>query len=276
MGRIRKNKSPPVMSVIVIFLILLLAKGFVYKTIISADAIQRYQTDKSLTSWQPTNENALSGVLRSPEFTLGFDTPYNTVAQGRRVSAPYNLFKLAAPHQFGFELSPHQETEFSLKPNSYMRVFLTVDNTDVYLNNQRPRALQTEWVFTDNNVIVKAGFKPVRGIIAVTSGSYDYIGYEGLPVHSATIPAWSVHYTGYKGIRGQTVLLESAIQDSTLSAIVYTWNPYTKTLEEREIKTKWFFFWKFHAPGDLVIRSKEKPFTVHILPQSSSTAIGNK
>jgi len=72
MGRIRKNKLPPVVSVIVIFFILWLANGFVCKTIISADTIQRYKADKSLASWQPTKENALSAVLRSPEFTLGF------------------------------------------------------------------------------------------------------------------------------------------------------------------------------------------------------------
>ena len=262
------TKLKQILYIAIVFIILLFAYFFGYKAVIPNHHEQSYIANKTFKSWQPTNESKLSSIIRvSPEFALGFTTSYNTIGRGEQVTAPHNLFKLSSPHTFGFELSRQEEAEFTLKPRSYMQmqILLNVTATDIYINNQRPQSKKTQWSFRDE-LIVKAGGSKVKGTITVTSGSYDYVGYEGHVVRSVTIPAWSEKSTGYKGYKGQTILLESATGDSSFNLLIYNWNPKTESLEGNPIKIQWYLFWKFIRAGELVMGAMDKPVQINILP----------
>lgn len=246
------------------FILLMLGYFFGYKSVIPSQLEQSYIADKAVTSWQPTNESALSSIIRvTAEFSLGFEIPYETIAQGHQVAAPHSLFRLSPPHQFGFELNKEQVAEFTLKSTfGNIKILLRVNHTDVYLNNQRPNNTSTEWTF-QGEVIVRAGRVAARGTITVIDGSYEYVGYEGHRVRSVTVQAWSDKKTGYKGAKGQTILLESATEDSSFNLVIF--DPVK--LQYVKIMTQWYTFWKFDRSGELVIGALDKPLAINILPQ---------
>lgn len=256
------------MIIIALFMIL----GFFgvgYRAIIPTNNEKSLIADKKITSWQPGKDTFLGQMMRiKTEYSLGFDVPFKDIAYGKSIKAPYSFFPLSTSGYFGFDLEGSQLTQFIIKAKSFCEVQMSVDNLDVYLNNQRPNTKLTDWTFRYGDTLgLRSSYNPVKGTLIITRGSYDYIGQHTEVVRTLSLQPWSFKNTGYKGVKGEVVLIESLNPEIDLNFLVYNWDTENGVLEDTEVNGKWYTFWQFKKPGLMVIQSLENALNINIVTQ---------